>query len=120
MFLMDTKNHFIVQKPINDFLSSVVDEYFYLDINASALSMKNEHIIPFPRITFGYFFNHPFKVINHTKGITANFNMGISRISTDRISVEPTTERIKIVGVHAKPFCLAYLTKSLFTQWHGR
>ncbi|MDR6464565.1 AraC family transcriptional regulator [Chryseobacterium sediminis] len=109
---MDTKSQFISQQPSNNFLSTLVDEFFYLDINTSELAMKNEPIIPFPRITFGYFFEHPFTVVNHTLGQTATFNIGISRISTDQISVEPATDRIRIVGAHAKPYFLAYLTKN--------
>jgi hypothetical protein len=36
--------------------------------------------------------------------------MAISRISTNKITVEPQTDKIKILGAHVRPFCLAYLT----------
>jgi AraC-like DNA-binding protein len=108
---MNTEKYFITQKPDNNFLSTLVDYYFYIDISVSQLSIDKESIIPFPRITFGYFFDHPFTVINHSLNQTASFNMGISRISTHKITVQPQTDRIKIIGAHAKPYCLAYLTK---------
>jgi hypothetical protein len=60
---MDTDNHFTIQKPLNQFLSTLVDHYFHIDIPVSQLSINEEFILPFPRITFGYFFNHPFTAL---------------------------------------------------------
>lgn len=72
--------------------------------------MEEEYVIPFPRITFGYFFEHPFSVTNHSTEETIKAEMIISRISTNQISVKPMTERIKIIGAHVRPYTLAYLT----------
>lgn len=69
-------------------------------------------MIPFPRVTFGYFFDHPFTATNHTLNKTELVNIAISRISTQKIVVQPSTERIKILGAHVKPFGLAYFTKT--------
>ena len=77
----------------------------------SQLALTEEFIIPFPRITFGYFFNHPFLATNHTLKKSVSVNMAISRISTHKITVQPQTDTVKILGAHVRPFCLAYLTK---------
>jgi AraC-like DNA-binding protein len=103
--------YFITRKPNNQFLSALVDYYFYIDISVSQLSLDQEFIIPFPRITFGYFFDHPFTATNHTLNQSLSVNMAFSRISTHKITVKPQTERVKIIGAHACPYCLAYLTK---------
>lgn len=66
--------------------------------------------MPFPRITFGYFFDHPFKVTNHTRKRSTTAEMVISKISTDQISVEPLTEKVKIIGAHVKPYALSFFT----------
>jgi len=108
---MDTDNFFITRKPHNQFLSTIVDYYFYIDIPVSRLSSSPEFLIPFPRITFGYFFDHPFTATNLTLNKSVSVNMVISRISTHKIIVQPQTERVKIIGAHVRPFCLAYLTK---------
>ena len=55
----------------------------------SQLSVNPEFIFPFPRVTFGYFFNHPFIAPNQTLNQSALVNMAISRISTDKITVQP-------------------------------
>ena len=107
---MNTDGFFNTQKPTNQFIASIVDYYFYIDIPVSQLAIHQEFIIPFPRITFGYFFNHPFTVTNHTLNLSASVNMVISRISTHKITVQPQSDRIKILGAHVKPYCLAYLT----------
>lgn len=67
-------------------------------------------MIPFPRITFGYFFDSPFAVTNHSINETIQVEMIISRISTNQISVTPLTDHIKIIGAHIKPYALAFLT----------
>lgn len=107
---METDNIFYHRKPHNSFLSEIVDHYFYIEISVSDLVAQSEYIIPFPRITFGYFFNHPFKVTNHTLNETKSVTVAISRISTQKITVEPESERIKILAAHLKPFGLAYFT----------
>lgn len=108
---MNTDSYFITRKPYNEFLSTLVDYYFHIDIPLSQLTLSQEFIIPFPRITFGYFFNHPFLVTNHTLNESVSVNMAISRISTHKISVQPQSDRIRIIGAHVQPFCLAFLTK---------
>lgn len=87
-----------------------MDYYFFIDIPVTELKLKEEYVIPFPRITFGYFFEYPFSVINHSAGETIKAEMIISRISTSQISVKPLTDRVKIIGAHVRPYALAYLT----------
>lgn len=108
---MNNENFFETRKPYNQFLSTIVDYYFYIDAPVSQLSSAPEYIIPFPRITFGYFFNHPFSVSNRSLNKTQTVNMIISRISDHKIFIQPQTDRVKIIGAHVRPFCLAYLTK---------
>jgi AraC-like DNA-binding protein len=108
---MNMHDYFIIGKPINQFLSTLVDYYFHIDTPVNKLSLNGEYIIPFPRITFGYFFNHPFLATNHTLNQSVSVNMAISRISTHKITVQPQADRIKIIGAHVRPFGLAYLTK---------
>lgn len=106
------KANFTFQKPKNAFLASIVDSYFYIDTLVSELDPNPEFIFPYPRITFGYFFNHPFTATNQTLNESAIVNISISKISTQRIIVQPNSDRIKICGAHIKPFALAYLTKT--------
>lgn len=108
---MNADNLFITRKPNNQFLATLVDYYFYMDGAVSQLVISQEVIIPYPRITFGYFFGHPFTATNHTLNQSVAVNMAISRISTHRITVESQSDRVKIIGAHVKPYCLAYLTK---------
>lgn len=108
---MDTDSYFTLGKPVNQFLSTLVDYYFHIDTSVSELSLRQEYVIPFPRITFGYFFNHHFAATNHTLNQSVSVNMAISRISSHRITVKPQTDRVKIIGAHVRPFCLAYLTQ---------
>lgn len=108
---MDTNNSFITRKPLNQFLATLVDYCFYINIPVNQLSLIKEFIIPFPRMTFGYFFNHPFLATNHTLNQSISVNMAISRISSHNITVQPQTDKVKIIGAHIRPFCLAYLTK---------
>ncbi|UKB78106.1 helix-turn-helix transcriptional regulator [Chryseobacterium sp. MEBOG07] len=108
---MDSHNNFTLRKPENPFLSTIVEYYFYIDIPVSQLTEEAEFMIPFPRITVGYFFDHPFMVVNNTLNKSQLINTAISRISTQKINVKPTTDRIKILGAHVRPFGLAYFTK---------
>ena len=110
------QNDFKIQKPLNDFLSTLVDYYFFIDIPIAALHETQEYVIPFPRITFGYFFDHPFMVTNHSLEVSEKAEMVISRISNHKISVLPLTDRIKILGAHVKPHALAHLTEEPIHQ----
>ncbi len=103
-------NEFIKQKPRNHFLSTLVEYYYFIDIPIDFLSENPEYVIPFPRITFAYFFDHPFMVTNHTLELSERVDMVISRISTDKITLLPLTDRIKILGAHVKPYALAHLS----------
>jgi AraC-like DNA-binding protein len=108
---MQQDEYFITQKPSNQFLSTIVDYYFYIDASLAELSLNRELIIPFPRINFLFFFDQPFLVTNHTLNESVLTNMAISRISSDKISVQPQGDRVKVLGAHVSPFCLAYFTR---------
>lgn len=110
------KNDFIIQTPFNAHLQSLVDYYFFIDIPITKLKLESENVIPFPRITFGYFFDHPFSVANLTTEETIESEMIISRISTNKISVRPLTDRVKIIGAHVRPYTLALLTKEYICE----
>ena len=104
------ENDFILEKPLNNYLQTWVDYYFFIEIPVDKLKINEEFVFPFPRITFGYFFEHPFLVTNHTTNENYSSEMLISRISTHQISVKPLTEKVKIIGAHIKPYALALLT----------
>lgn len=103
-------NNFITQKPNDHLLARLVDYYFFVDIPVSELTLAQEYVIPFPRITFGYFFDHPFLVTNQDLDQSITVDMVISRISTDKITVQPKSDRVKIIGAHVRPYALAFLT----------
>ncbi len=103
-------SHFVTRAPRDQFLATLVDYYFYIDVSVDALDFEQEYIIPFPRITFGYFFDHPFLVTNHDLKQSRTTSMAISRIATHKITVQPRSERVKIIGAHVRPYTLAYLT----------
>ncbi|UZR99468.1 helix-turn-helix transcriptional regulator [Chondrinema litorale] len=94
-------------------MTSLVEYYFFIDVQVSEADSQGEYIIPFPRITFGYFFDHPFLVTNHDLNQQVEVDMVISRITSHKITVKPLSDRIKIIGAHVKPFALAYLTNTL-------
>ena len=98
------------QSPRNHHLSNIIDNYFYLDVDINVLKETHEYVLPFPRITFGYFFDSPFLVTNHDLNTSIKVNMVISRISNQKISVLPLSNRIRVLGAHAKPYALALLT----------
>lgn len=108
---MDTTNDFVVRKPNNSLLACVVDSYFYIETTVAELSQRPEFIIPFPRITFGYFFDHPFTVTNQTLNKSVLVNLFISKISTQKITIQPNSDKVKILGAHLRPFGLSYFTK---------
>ncbi len=103
---------FIIHHPANESLKAFVDYFFHINIPVSELKFNEEFIFPFPRITFGYFFQHPFEVRNHTNGKHAQAELIFSRVSTDQVSVRPVTDHIKIVGAHIKPYALALLSQN--------
>jgi AraC-like DNA-binding protein len=108
---MERHKDFIIRKPNNTFLSNIVDYYFFIDTSISEISQQPEFVIPFPRITFGYFFDHPFIVTNHSLKESVLVNVAISRISTQKITVQAHSDKIKIIGAHLKPFGLAYFVE---------
>lgn len=110
--MMNSYKNFIVEKCKHSILARIVDCYFYIDIPVCQLQEKSELIIPFPRITFGYFFDFPFNVFNESLHSAKLVNNGISRISLQKVNVLPSTDRIRIVGAHLKPIALAYFTRT--------
>ena len=108
---MNAASLFVTQKPSNQFLATLIDYYFYIDVDLKQEIHRIELIIHYPLITFGYFFKYPFTATNHTLNQSATVNMAISRISTDKITVEAQSDRLKIIGAHVQPYGLAYLTK---------
>ncbi len=103
-------NPFLIQQPHDKFLATLVDYYFYMETPIDQFKESQEYVMPFPRITFGYFFDHPFMVTNHDLEVSEKVDMVISRISTNKITVLPLTDKIKILGAHVKPYTLAHLT----------
>ncbi|MBB6463507.1 helix-turn-helix domain-containing protein [Flammeovirga kamogawensis] len=106
------KKSFIIHKPTNPLLESFVDYYFYVDISVKELALKDEYILPFPRITFGYFFDHPFLVTNNNINESQEIDMIISKISTNKITVKPISDRVRVIGAHVRPYALAALTET--------
>lgn len=107
---MNADPFFTRQMPKDSSLSALVDYFFYIDTDVSQLPVEQEFIIPFPRITFGYFFDHPFLATNHSLNESVSVNMVVSRISTDKITVQPLSDRLRIIGAHLQPYALACLT----------
>lgn len=109
MYLND-KTDFIYSKPQSNFLREIAYSYFYINIDVSQIFYKTENIIPYPKVTMGYFFEHPFNVYNISRNELRLENSLISKVTKDRIIVTPTTDRIKILGVHLKPYAIALLS----------
>lgn len=105
-FVMEKKS-FVFHKPLNDKLLPFVESFFYAECSAQEFT-ENQFITPYPRITLGYFFDFPFVATNHTRKQTEKAHFSLSRITTDKVSVTPLYEQIKVVGVHLKPFALAF------------
>ncbi|HAS40476.1 MAG TPA: hypothetical protein DCS93_08355 [Microscillaceae bacterium] len=102
------KNDFLIYRTNHEVLSRITDFFFYIDSPIERLLSKQEDIIPYPRATFGYFFNHPFLVTNqHTN---ESVNLILTKVSHNGVTVQPTSKRVKIVGVHLQPYILGYLT----------
>lgn len=109
-------SHFVTRTPNDQLLATLVDYYFYIDVPVDALDFEQEYVIPFPRITFGYFFDHPFLVTNHDLKQSRTISMAISRISTHKITVQPQSDRVRIIGAHVRPYTLAYLTHTSISR----
>ncbi len=91
-------DNFVTKRPTDRFLSTLVDYYFFIDVPVSALCLDEEYVVPFPRVTFGYFFNHPFLVTNHDLEQSTTAEMIVSRITTHKISVCPQGRESKFSG----------------------
>jgi len=115
---LSEETDFIFSKPKNRFLKEIVLSYFYINIDVSEIFYKTEHIIPFPRVTMGYFFDHPFNVYNISRNELKLENSLLSKVTKDQIIVTPSTNRIKILGVHLKPHTIALLTDTPVCKLH--
>lgn len=115
MFLGENTD-FIFSKPKNEYLRNIVLTYFYIHIDASELVVKSEYIIPYPRVTFGFFFNNPFYVYNSSRNEIKKENNLVTKVTKDQIVVSPTTNKIQIFGAHLRPFALALFTKTPVSQ----
>ena len=98
---------FTIYRPTNKKLLKIVDFFFYIDIPFELYQKIAEEIIPYPRVTFGYFFDSPFQVLEENKSV----NFIGSRITEQIITVKPNTPKIKIIGVHLKPYALTFFTE---------
>lgn len=105
---------YILYKTGNEKLQKIVDFFFYVDIPSDMFVHIQEDIIPYPRATLGYFFNHPF-LVNHSEGNTSS-NMLMARISTQRVNVSSQSNQVKIIGVHLKPYAVASFTNMPVSQ----
>ena len=94
---------FVFQQPFDGYLKQIIDNYFYIHLPVADIKMSTEYIIPFPRVTFGYFFNAPYTVINLSTHELQTLTSAVSRISFSRLAVKPVTDHIKIVGAHLRP-----------------
>lgn len=110
--LPESGKGFIFSKPSNFNLQKLIDTYFYIDSNLDSFTSISEQIIPFPRVTFGYFFDSPFQVKNLSNGEKHKINIAIAKIQNTTVEVTPTNNRIKILGAHLKPYALSSFTSS--------
>lgn len=99
---------FQIHQTKNKNLLKIVDSFFYLKIPTTSLQQLKERIIPYPRVTLGYFFDCPFSVSDGKIEVSVDFIF--SRISTKTVQVKPQTAEVKIIGVHFKPYALAFFT----------
>jgi len=109
--LLNQETDFIFAPPSNSLLRDVVLSFFYINIRTEDLKIRSESVLPSPRVTFGYFFNHPFHIINLTKGEYISGNSLVSKVSRDKILVSPVTGRVQIFGIHLKPYALGLFTR---------
>lgn len=113
---MESNRYFTIKKPDNSFLSTIIDYYFYVEASVEELRFQQEVTLPFPRLNFLYFFEHPFLITNEALGESIELNMVISRMTTDIITIKPTGDRVKIIGAHILPHGLAFFTKVPISQ----
>lgn len=66
-------------------MQSLMGYYFFIDMPIADLKLETENVVPFPRITFRYFFDNPFSVTTRPTEDTIKAEMIISRISTNQI-----------------------------------
>jgi AraC-like DNA-binding protein len=105
-------NNFKIHKPKDKFLSSFVEMLFFIDIPVENLASFQEDIIPYPRVTFGYFFDQPYSFTNHKSKEKITEDIIISKVSLKNVTVKPKGNRVKIVGGHLKPYALTFFTNS--------
>ncbi|MBV7440023.1 helix-turn-helix domain-containing protein [Weeksellaceae bacterium TAE3-ERU29] len=98
---------FTIYRTTDKNLLKIVDFFFYIDIPFEVYQKLEEDIIPYPRVTIGYFFENPFWVTEADKSV----NFIASRIIEQKITVKPNQQKIKIMGMHLKPYALAYFTE---------
>ena len=103
-------NNFKSHKPQNEFLSSFIDMLFFIDIPVENLTSFQEDIIPYPRISFGYFFDQPYSFTNQTSKARITEDIIISKICLKNVTVKPKGNRVKIIGGHLKPYALSLFT----------
>lgn len=88
-------------------LAGIIDYFFFINSTSSQLNFGSESIIPFPRITIGYFFGSPFRVTHSITKKEKMVNMALAKIQNAAIQVVPTSEKIQIVGAHMKPYAIS-------------
>ncbi len=100
---------YIIYQTTHKKLRNIVDFFFYVDIpSIEMLQRIQEDVIPYPRVTLGYFFNHPFSVSVKNKNTLTNFIT--SRIITKKVLIQSQSNQVKIMGVHLKPYALSLFT----------
>jgi AraC-like DNA-binding protein len=102
---------FIFDTPKSTDLQGLVQTYFYIDATLEGAMRFAEQVLPFPRITFGYFFDAPFSVKNLLTQETQTARIAIANIQQTVVEVTPTTDRIRILGAHLQPFALSSFTR---------
>ncbi len=115
---LSEETDFIFSKPKNRFLKEIVLSYFYVNLDVSEVFLKTEYIIPYPRVTFGYFFDKPFNAYNISRNEIKQENSLASKVIKDQIIVTPTTNKIQILGAHLKPYALALFTNKSISNLH--
>lgn len=102
--------NFEYAKPKNFKLKSLIDSYFYVSTSLDDTFQFTEQIVPFPRVTFGYFFDAPFTVKNLSTNESLTIDIAIAKIQNTTVEVTPTKNEIKILGAHLKPYALSSFT----------
>ncbi|MGY6562241.1 MAG: helix-turn-helix transcriptional regulator [Luteibaculaceae bacterium] len=107
---MEAAENFIFKKPTSALLAPLIDQIFFVDSSILALEKFKELALPFPRVTFGYFFDTPFKAKNLNTGETKMLHAGVAKIQNSAVEITPLSKNIKIIGAHLKPYALAHFT----------